>query len=90
MNAGSPNCSDFHVKMGPAFIEFRYDRIEGGVRYTFNMDDERVECSMACLETYRWWTATAVTAYVERGEDDRTTALASLRSSIGVRNTSTG
>lgn len=68
--------SDFLVEMESAFIEFRYDRVEGGVRYTYNMDDERIECSMACLETYRWWTSTAVTAYVESGEKSRTTALA--------------
>lgn len=65
--------SNSHVKIGSAFIEFRYDRVEEGVRYTYNMDGECVDCSTACLDTYRWWASKAVKAYAEFDEEDRTT-----------------
>jgi hypothetical protein len=55
--------SSFNVKLGTAVIEFRYDTVENGIRYTYNMDNESIDCAAVCLETYRWWNAKAVTAW---------------------------
>lgn len=63
--AASLLASDFHVKLGPAFIEFRYDVVDAGVRYSYNLDNECIDCAAVCLETYRWWNAKAVTAWAD-------------------------
>lgn len=63
--AASLLASDFNVRLGAAFIEFRYDVLEAGVRYAYNMDNECIDCAAVCLETYRWWNAKALTTWAD-------------------------
>lgn len=55
--------------LGSAYIEFRYDELEDGVRHTFNMDGEAIDCASISLESYLRWNTKAISAWWEVSDE---------------------